>query len=106
MAGERNGTGRTTSAELHLGLAARMLAEGAIARAFSELVRASRSGPMTARLAAALVRLSFKAGTEPAAVTLLEAAAADPVLPDRIGVRRSRPTQTTSREPITSMRAS
>ncbi|RJS16180.1 hypothetical protein DRW03_31585 [Corallococcus sp. H22C18031201] len=55
--------------------AASLLREGHAARAFGELARASRTLPMTPRLAAALVRFSLRAGTEAAAITLLETAA-------------------------------
>ena len=51
--------------------AARLLREGQPARAFGELVRASRILPMTSRLASALVCYSLRAGTEAAAIALL-----------------------------------
>ncbi|WP_222595312.1 hypothetical protein [Corallococcus exiguus] len=54
--------------------AARLLLEGQAARAYSGLVSASRSLPMTPRLAAVLVRCALKAGTERAVITLLDAA--------------------------------
>ncbi|NBD07837.1 hypothetical protein [Corallococcus silvisoli] len=54
--------------------AARLVREGQAARAYSGLVAASRSLPMTPRLAAVLVRCALKAGTERAVVTLLDAA--------------------------------
>lgn len=54
--------------------AARWVREGQAARAYSGLVAASRSLPMTPRLAAVLVRCALKAGTERAVVTLLDAA--------------------------------
>ncbi|WP_163786754.1 hypothetical protein, partial [Myxococcus vastator] len=54
--------------------AARQLREGSAARAFGELARASRTLPMTPRLAAGIVRMALLAGTEPAAITLLEVA--------------------------------
>ncbi|NNC18843.1 hypothetical protein HJC22_24315, partial [Corallococcus exiguus] len=54
--------------------AARLLQEGQAARAYSGLVSASRSLPMTPRLAAVLVRCALKAGTERAVITLLDAA--------------------------------
>jgi tetratricopeptide (TPR) repeat protein len=55
----------------HLQAAAALLREGSAPRAFGELVRASRSLPMTRRMAAALVRYSLKAGTEAAAIMVL-----------------------------------
>ncbi|MBN9687879.1 MULTISPECIES: hypothetical protein [unclassified Corallococcus] len=54
--------------------AARLLQEGQAARAYSGLVSASRSLPMTPQLAAVLVRCALKAGTERAVITLLDAA--------------------------------
>ncbi|HZI12740.1 MAG TPA: hypothetical protein VE153_20325 [Myxococcus sp.] len=57
----------------HLRAAARLLREGSAARAFGELARVTRTQPMTPRLAAALVRFSLLAGTEAAAITLLDA---------------------------------
>jgi tetratricopeptide (TPR) repeat protein len=60
--------------EGHLQVAARLLRERQAAKAFGELVRASRSLAMTRRLAAALVTVSLKAGTEAAAITLLTGA--------------------------------
>jgi thioredoxin-like negative regulator of GroEL len=51
--------------------AARLLREGQPARAFGELVRASRILPMTPHLASALVCYSLRAGTEAAAIALL-----------------------------------
>ncbi|WP_205519691.1 hypothetical protein [Pyxidicoccus caerfyrddinensis] len=50
-----------------------MLREGSAARAFGQLARASHTEPMTPRLAAALVRFALLAGTEAAAITLLDA---------------------------------
>jgi hypothetical protein len=58
----------------HLQVVSRLLAERQAPQAFGELVRASRSLPMTRRLAAALVTVSLRAGTEAAAITLLAAA--------------------------------
>src|SRR5688500_9488118 len=58
--------------EMHRRVALRLLNEGAPSKAFGELVRASRAVPMTHRLAAHLVAFSLKAGTEPAAITLLQ----------------------------------
>src|SRR5687767_2664569 len=58
--------------EAHRQTAQRMLAEGAPAKAFGELVRAARAVPMTPRLAAYLINVSRKAGAEAAAVTLLQ----------------------------------
>lgn len=90
MGGVRNGNGLGASADtrqepprglpesdvqrqvdLHLQAAAALLREGSAPRAFGELVRASRSLPMTRRLAAAIASYSFKAGTEPAAIMVL-----------------------------------
>jgi tetratricopeptide (TPR) repeat protein len=60
--------------ERHRRTAARLLNEGQAARAFGELVRASRGMPMTPRLAAVLVAFSLRAGTEAAAIALLSSA--------------------------------
>jgi thioredoxin-like negative regulator of GroEL len=57
----------------HLRSALDMLREGSAARAFGQLARASHTEPMTPRLAAALVRFALLAGTEAAAITLLDA---------------------------------
>ena len=61
------------SVDRHLRSAVGMLREGSAARAFGQLARASRAEPMTPRLAAALVRFALLAGTEAAAITLLDA---------------------------------
>ncbi|NPC84877.1 hypothetical protein HPC49_42500, partial [Pyxidicoccus fallax] len=58
----------------HLRTAGVLLRQGSAPRAFGELARASRTGLMTPRLAAALVRYALLAGTEAAAITLLDAA--------------------------------
>ncbi|WP_224365928.1 tetratricopeptide repeat protein [Hyalangium versicolor] len=60
--------------EQHLQEAFRLLREKQAPKAFGELVRATRSLPMTRRLAAALVTVSLRAGTEAAAITLLSSA--------------------------------
>ncbi|NVJ13772.1 hypothetical protein [Myxococcus sp. AM010] len=70
----------------HFRSAARQLREGSAARAFGELARASRTLPMTPRLAAGIVRMALLAGTEAAAITLLEVAPA--VVSSRRAVRR------------------
>nr|WP_205525386.1 hypothetical protein [Pyxidicoccus trucidator] len=57
----------------HLRSAVGLLREGSAARAFGQLARASRTEAMTPRLAAALVRFALLAGTEAAAITLLDA---------------------------------
>ncbi|MBN1205843.1 MAG: hypothetical protein JXB05_13075 [Myxococcaceae bacterium] len=62
--------------EQHLQVASRLLSERQAPKAFGELVRASRSLPMTRRLAAALVTVSLRAGTEAAAITLLSSSLA------------------------------
>lgn len=59
----------------HLQAAAALLREGSAPRAFGELVRASRTLPMTRRMASALVRYSLKAGTEAATIMVLSKAA-------------------------------
>jgi hypothetical protein len=59
----------------HLQVAFGLLKEGQSPQAFGELVHATRTLPMTRRLAAALVALSLKAGTEAVAVTVLANAA-------------------------------
>ncbi|WNZ63634.1 hypothetical protein QEG98_07925 [Myxococcus sp. MxC21-1] len=70
----------------HFRSAARQLREGSAARAFGELARASRTLPMTPRLAAGIVRMALLAGTEAAAITLLEVAPT--VVSSRRAVRR------------------
>ncbi|HLM48124.1 MAG TPA: tetratricopeptide repeat protein, partial [Myxococcaceae bacterium] len=60
--------------EQHRRIASRLLGEGQAARAFGELVRASRVVPMTPRLAAVLVAFSLHAGTEASAIALLSSA--------------------------------
>lgn len=62
--------------ERHRKSATLLLKEGLAARAFGELVRASRALPMTPRLASALVAFSLRAGTEAAAIALLSSALA------------------------------
>src|SRR5688500_8546417 len=57
--------------DMHLSIATRLLNEGSPARAFSELVRATREGPLTARLAASLARVALLANTTSAAVTII-----------------------------------
>jgi tetratricopeptide (TPR) repeat protein len=70
------GSGRDVNerVEAHLLVAARLLRERQAPKAFGELVRASRTLPMTRRLAAALVTVSLRAGTEAAAITILSSA--------------------------------
>ena len=74
--------------ELHRKIAARLLGENAAPRAFAELVLASRELPMTSRLAATLVYVARKAGTEPAAVKLLAAGVEEAEGDERLGVQR------------------
>ncbi|HLK99025.1 MAG TPA: hypothetical protein VK539_00495 [Myxococcaceae bacterium] len=74
--------------EAHLQVAARLLKERQAPKAFGELVRASRTLTMTRRLAAALVSVSLKAGTEAAAITLLSGASEKLVGPARRDVQR------------------
>jgi tetratricopeptide (TPR) repeat protein len=57
----------------HLRSARGLLREGGAAQAFGQLARASRTEAMTPRLAAALVRFALLAGTEAAAIILLDA---------------------------------
>jgi tetratricopeptide (TPR) repeat protein len=68
------GTDLSEVVERHRRSAARLLGEGQAARAFGELVRASRTMPMSPRLAAVLVAFSLHAGTEAAAIALLSSA--------------------------------
>ncbi len=75
--------------QMHRAIANRLLAEGAPARAFSELVLATRQMPMSARLAAALAHIALKAGTVPAAVTLLTTGLEEIEGVERIGVRHA-----------------
>ncbi|MCE9669483.1 hypothetical protein LY474_16860 [Myxococcus stipitatus] len=74
--------------ERHFRSAVRLWREGSAARAFGELARASRALPMSARLAASLVRFSRLAGTEAAAITLLEASLATSTTDVQHAVRR------------------
>ena len=71
------GTGVPELVERHRQSAARLLQEGHAARAFGELVRASRTLPMTPRLASVLVTFALRAGTEPAVIALLSSALAN-----------------------------
>ena len=75
--------------EMHRAIANRLLREGAPARAFSELVRATREVPMSARLAAALAHIALKAGTLSAAVTLLSQGLDEVEGAERAGVRHA-----------------
>ncbi len=68
--------------------AARLLREGQPAKAFGELVRASRTLPMSPRLASALVCYSLRAGTEAAAIALLSNSIGGTHGVTRRGVRR------------------
>ncbi|HZN95319.1 MAG TPA: hypothetical protein VFB81_21555 [Myxococcales bacterium] len=74
--------------EAHRRTALRLLREGHSHKAFAELVKATRSVPMTTRLASALVMVSLQAGTEPACITLLTAGVEDNEGPTRTEVRR------------------
>ncbi|HEY8210844.1 MAG TPA: tetratricopeptide repeat protein [Myxococcaceae bacterium] len=74
--------------EAHRRTALRLLREGAAHKAFAELVKATRSVPMTRRLASALVMVSLQAGTEPACITLLTAGVEDNEGATRTEVRR------------------
>lgn len=74
--------------EAHRRTALRLLREGASHKAFAELVKATRSVPMTCRLASALVMVSLQAGTEPACITLLTAGVEDNEGSTRTEVRR------------------
>lgn len=56
---------------MHRSIANRLLKEGSPARAYSELVRATRATPMTGRLASALAGIALKASAVPSAITLL-----------------------------------
>ena len=74
--------------EMHRSIARRLLREGSPARAFSELVRATRSTPMTERLASALAGIALRAGAVPSAITLLNQGIDEADGADRSGVRR------------------
>src|SRR5205814_7647980 len=74
---------------MHLSIAARLLAEGSPARAFSELVRATRESPLTARLAASLARVALLANTTQAAATLISDAVTDADEDERGGILRA-----------------
>ncbi|OJH37659.1 tetratricopeptide repeat protein [Cystobacter ferrugineus] len=67
----REGAEGLDPVERHRQSASRLLREGHAARAFGEMVRASRALPMSPRLAAVLVAFSQLAGTEAAAIALL-----------------------------------
>jgi tetratricopeptide (TPR) repeat protein len=73
---------------MHQRIAARLLREGNAPRAFSELVRATRAAPLNRRLAAALVRVSARAGAEAAAITLLNAGIEETDGSERMAIRR------------------
>jgi len=75
--------------EMHRAIANRLLREGAPARAFSELVRATREVPMSAHLAAALAHIALRAGTLSAAVTLLTQGLDEVEGQERAGVRHA-----------------
>ncbi len=75
--------------EMHRAIANRLLREGAPARAFSELVRATREVPMSAHLAAALAHIALRAGTLSAAVTLLTQGLDEVDGQERAGVRHA-----------------
>ncbi|MBK7862790.1 MAG: tetratricopeptide repeat protein [Archangiaceae bacterium] len=74
---------------MHLAIAARLLREGSAARAFSELVRAARATPLTARLAASLARVALLANTTSAAVTIISDAVTDAEEEERSGILRA-----------------
>ncbi|HVE87156.1 MAG TPA: tetratricopeptide repeat protein, partial [Myxococcales bacterium] len=74
--------------EAHRRTALRLLREGHAHKAFAELVKATRTVPMTRRLASALVMVSLQAGTEPACITLLTAGVEDNEGATRVEVRR------------------
>jgi len=74
--------------EAHRRTALRLLREGGAHKAFAELVKATRSVPMTRRLASTLVMVSLQAGTEPACITLLTAGVEDNEGATRTEVRR------------------
>jgi tetratricopeptide (TPR) repeat protein len=75
--------------EMHRAIANRLMKEGAPARAFTELVRATREVPMSAKLAAALAHIALKAGTLSAAVTLLTQGVEEVEGAERAGVRHA-----------------
>lgn len=75
--------------DMHLSIAARLLREGSAARAFSELVRATREGPLTARLASSLARVALLANTTGPAVTLIADALTDADEDERGGILRA-----------------
>lgn len=73
---------------MHLQIAARLSREGSPLQGFQELVRASRAVPMNARLAAALVSASLKAGTQAAARRLISEGVDDSEGDERLDVLR------------------
>ena len=75
--------------EMHRAIAQRLLGDNQTSRAFSELVRAARSMPMTAHLARAMSGLAVRAGTAAAAVALMQSALDDAEPRERAGIRRS-----------------
>ncbi|MBL8954285.1 MAG: tetratricopeptide repeat protein [Myxococcaceae bacterium] len=75
--------------DMHLSISARLLREGSAARAFSELVRATREGPLTARLAASLARVALLAGTTAPALTIISDAVSDADDDERGGILRA-----------------
>src|SRR5450432_3303740 len=75
--------------DMHLAIAERLMREGSASRAFSELVRAARQSPVTARLAASLARVALVAGTASAAHTLISDAVSDSDEEERPGILRA-----------------
>jgi len=75
--------------DMHLSIASRLLREGSAARAFSELVRATRQSPLTARLAASLVRVALLTGSIAPAVTIIADAVTDADDDERGGILRA-----------------
>lgn len=74
---------------MHRRIASRLLREGSPHRAFSELVRATRTIPMNGQLAAAIAGVAVQAGTVPAALAVLRDGVHDAEGLERVGVRRA-----------------
>lgn len=75
--------------DMHLSIATRLLREGSASRAFSELVRATREGPLTARLASSLARVALVANMTAPAVTIIADAVTDADEDERGGILRA-----------------
>ena len=74
--------------DMHRHIARRLLAQGNKARAFTELVRATRESPMSVPLASALMHFGLASGSVNAAATLLTQGLEEVEAVDRLDVMR------------------